>query len=159
MPDAEDLVFYNAIPTGPDPTQAPDGQDTLYAMSVAIPNEPAQGWDELKDKAAAVTMSRLNEFYGNLLDIEIGKTVETHEDFAALRHVTGGCPPHADQVLGRLGPLRPALGLGGYRTPIDGLFLAGSGSHPGGSVTGLPGYLGPRAAIRDLKKSSRRGRR
>ncbi|HET6736322.1 phytoene desaturase family protein [Mycobacterium sp.] len=159
MPDAEDLVFYNAIPTGPDPTQAPDGQDTLYAMSVAIPNEPAQGWDQLKDKAAAVTMGRLNEFYGNLADIEIDKTVETHEDFAALRHATGGCPPHVDQVLGRLGPLRPALGLGGYRTPIDGLFLAGSGSHPGGSVTGLPGYLGARAAIRDLKKKSRRGRR
>jgi len=158
MPSAEDLVFYNAIPTGPDPSQAPSGQDTLYSLSVAVPNEPAEGWDQLKEKAAAMTMSRLNEFYGNLLEIEISKTVDTHEDIAVQRHVTGGCHPHVDQVLSRLGPLRPALGLGGYRTPVDRLFLAGAGSHPGGGVTGLPGYLGARAFIRANEKSSPRSR-
>lgn len=153
MPNAEDLVFYNAVPTAVDQTQAPDGQDTLYVLSVAVPNAPAQGWNELKAKATEQTMTRLREIYGNLTDIEIGCTVETHEDIAAARHVTGGCHPHVDEVLSRLGPLRPALGLAGYRTPVQGLFLAGSGSHPGGGVTGMPGYLGARATISGLKKA------
>lgn len=158
MPCADDLVFYNAVATGADPTQAPDGQDTLYVLSVAMPSDPAEGWPELKGKAGELIMARLNEFYGNLLDIEIDKTVETHEDIAVLRHATGGCHPHVDQVLSRIGPLRPALGMSGYRTGVDRLFLAGAGSHPGGGVTGLPGYLGARAAIRDLKQTSPRRR-
>jgi phytoene dehydrogenase-like protein len=152
MPDAEDLVFYNAVPTAVDPSQAPEGQDTLYALSVAVPNEPDEGWGELKAKAATQTMTRLGEVYHNLADIQIDYTADTHEDIAAERHVTGGCHPHVDEVLSRLGPMRPALGLAGYRTPVSGLFLAGAGSHPGGGVTGLPGYLGAHAAIKAFRK-------
>jgi phytoene dehydrogenase-like protein len=154
MPATDDLVFYNAVPTANDPSQAPEGQDTLYVLSVAVPNRPAEGWDELKDKAAAATMHKLGEFYGNLSEIEIGKTVHTHEDIAKLRHVSGGVHTHVDMVLGRSGPRRPTLGLGGYRTPVDGLYLAGSGSHPGGGVTGMPGYLGAQATIRGLRKAA-----
>jgi phytoene dehydrogenase-like protein len=90
--------------------------------------------------------------------MEIGRQVHTHEDIRELMHVTGGCHPHVDQILSRSGPLRPALGLGGYRTPVKRLFLGGSGSHPGGSVTGLPGYNSARVAIRTISKDGRSSR-
>lgn len=152
MPAEDDVVFYNAVPTAADPSQAPDGMDSLYLLAVAVPFAPAEGWGKLKDNAAQSVVRKAAQFYGGLSEIEIGRQVHTHEDIGALRHVTGGCHPHIDQVLSRSGPLRPTLGLGGYTTPIGGLYLGGSGSHPGGSVTGLPGYLGAQAAIRGLAR-------
>jgi phytoene dehydrogenase-like protein len=149
MPAAEDLVFYNAVPSAADPSQAPVGQDTLYLLAVAVPFAPPEGWASERVVGQAAT------FYGGLSDMEIGRQVHTHEDIRELMHVTGGCHPHVDQVLSRSGPLRPALGLGGYQTPVKGLFLGGSGSHPGGSVTGLPGYNSARVAIREVSKDRR----
>jgi phytoene dehydrogenase-like protein len=49
----------------------------------------------------------------------------------------------------RLGINRPARGLGGYRTPIKGLYLAGAGTHPGGGVSGWPGRLAAQTALAD----------
>jgi phytoene dehydrogenase-like protein len=155
MPAAEDLVFYNAVPSAADPTQAPAGQDTLYLLAVAVPFAPPEGWSALKAPAAERVITQAATFYGGLSGMEIGRQVHTHEDIRELMHVTGGCHPHVDQVLSRSGPLRPALGLGGYRTPVKGLFLGGSGSHPGGSVTGLPGYNSARVALRTIAKPGR----
>jgi phytoene dehydrogenase-like protein len=157
MPAPEDIVFYNAVPTAVDPSQAPDGQDALYLLAVAVPFAPPEGWDTIKNGAAARAVARAGDFYAGLADMEIGRRVLTHEDIAKEQHVTNGCHPHVDQVLSRVGPLRPALGLGGYRTPsVKGLHFAGSGSHPGGAVTGLPGYLGAQAAIRGTRHGSAR---
>jgi phytoene dehydrogenase-like protein len=152
MPAQEDVVFYNAVPNAADPSQTPAGQDALYMLAVAVPFAPPEGWEQIKDDAAARVVARAQEFYGGLTEMELGRRVDTHEDIGALMHVSGGCHPHVDQVLSRLGPLRPALGLGGYRTPVKRLYLGGSGSHPGGSVTGLPGYLGAKAALRAIEK-------
>jgi phytoene dehydrogenase-like protein len=148
-------VFYNAVPSAADPSQAPAGQDTLYLLAVAVPFAPPEGWTALKPSASEQVIDHAATFYGGLSDMEIGRQVHTHEDIGELMHVTGGCHPHVDQILSRSGPLRPALGLGGYRTPVERLFLGGSGSHPGGSVTGLPGYNSARVAIRDLAKQER----
>lgn len=148
MPNEEDLVFYNAVPSAADPSQTPEGMDSLYLLAVAVPFAPAEGWATLKDQAAKTVVRQAEQFYGGLTSMEIGRQVHTHEEIGALRHVSGGSHPHVDQVLSRLGPLRPAAGLGGYSTPIKGLHLGGSGSHPGGSVTGLPGYLGAKATLR-----------
>jgi phytoene dehydrogenase-like protein len=152
MPAAEDLVFYNAVPSAADPSQAPAGQDTLYLLAVAVPFAPPEGWAAQKKSAAERVIGQAATFYGGLSEMEIGRQVHTHEDIRELMHVTGGCHPHVDQVLSRSGPLRPALGLGGFNTPVKGLFLGGSGSHPGGSVTGLPGYNSARVAIRAVAK-------
>ncbi len=158
MPAAEDLVFYNAVPSAADPSQAPTGQDTLYLLAVAVPFAPPEGWAALKQSASERVIGQAATFYGGLSDMEIGRQVHTHEDIRELMHVTGGCHPHVDQVLSRSGPLRPALGLGGYQTPVKALFLGGSGSHPGGSVTGLPGYNSARVAIRSVAKEGRSAR-
>jgi phytoene dehydrogenase-like protein len=71
----------------------------------------------------------------------------------------GSTVMHVDFLPHRLGPLRPALGLGGYRTPVKGLYLGGSGSHPGFGMTGLPGRLSAREVLRDHTRGSRFSRK
>jgi phytoene dehydrogenase-like protein len=56
-----------------------------------------------------------------------------------------------------MGPLRPARGFSGFSTPVQRLYLAGAGSHPGAAVTGTPGYLGATEALRDLRRAGRSG--
>jgi phytoene dehydrogenase-like protein len=149
LPDPDDIAFYNAIPTAVDPSQAPAGQDTLYLDAVPVPSDPPGGWTDIKHETADAVMSSAAQFYGGLEGLKIARDVQVNEDIATRRRSTRGAHVHVDWVLNRSGPLRPALGLGGYRTPVEGLYLGGSGSHPGGGVTGVPGYLSAREVIRD----------
>ena len=92
-----------------------------------------------------------NAFDDRLIEeLEIGRQVLTNEDIAQRTHATGGNITHVDMSMGRAGPMRPARGLGGYRTPVSGLFLSGAGTHPGGGITGAPGYNSARAVLSTL---------
>jgi phytoene dehydrogenase-like protein len=156
MPDENDISLWTAIPTALDPSQAPQGQDSLYLYASTVPFEPEDGWKTLKEPAAQAVVSKAAQFYGGIAELEIGRQVQTNEDIAEWRRATNGCILHVDWGLNRCGPLRPARGLGGFRTPVEGLYLGGSGSHPGGGVTGMPGYLGAREVIRALRRPERK---
>jgi phytoene dehydrogenase-like protein len=138
------------VPTGPDPTQAPDGQDTLYLWSGWAPREPAGGWERLAGSAAEALIEHAGHYYEGQRELEIGRFVEPWEVLAQRTRVPNGNPYYVDLLLSRSGPLRPALGLGGYATPIAGLFLTGGGTHPGPAVSGIPGRLAARKVLRAL---------
>jgi len=156
LPDETDYSLWPVIPTALDPTQAPPGQDTLYLYCAVAPYAPEGGWDAIRDKAVEGILNNASHYYDNLADLEIGRQVLTNEDIGEQAHATGGNVAHVDMVLGRSGPLRPARGLAGYRTPIAGLYLGGAGSHPGGGITGGPGYVSSRTIIKDLSRSQSR---
>ncbi len=82
-----------------------------------------------------------------LEQLEMGRQFLSNDDFAERLGASGGNITHVDMAMGRAGPMRPARGLGGYRTPVDGLYLSGAGTHPGGGVTGAPGYVNARVVI------------
>jgi phytoene dehydrogenase-like protein len=63
----------------------------------------------------------------------------------------GGHIFHGELALDQLFAMRPVLGYGRYRTPIDGLYLCGAGTHPGGFLTGISGKLAAGEIVRDLK--------
>ncbi len=69
----------------------------------------------------------------------IERQVLTPLDLERTLALTGGHHLHGDMSPDQLGPLRPAIGLGGYRTTVEGLWLCGAGTHPGGGVTGANG--------------------
>jgi phytoene dehydrogenase-like protein len=69
-----------------------------------------------------------------------------------------GCIYHGQMALDQLLVMRPVPGYGRYRTPIDGLYLCGAGSHPGGGVTGAPGHNAAREIGHDLRSNSRHHR-
>jgi phytoene dehydrogenase-like protein len=151
VPDADDLSLWPVIPTAADPSQAPQGQDTLYIYCATAPYAPRHGWEHARDEAASAILRKAARFYGGLEDLEIGRQVLTNQDIGERVHATGGNVTHVDMVLGRAGPLRPARGLGGHRTPVQGLYLSGAGTHPGGGITGAPGYLAAREVLRSLR--------
>jgi phytoene dehydrogenase-like protein len=64
---------------------------------------------------------------------------------------------HGRLSIEQLFSARPVLGYGDYRSPIRGLYLCGSGTHPGGGVTGAPGYNAAREIVRDAKRGRLRG--
>jgi phytoene dehydrogenase-like protein len=155
VPHEDDFSMWNVIPTGVDPSQAPAGQDNFYCYLAVAPYAPPGGWEArdaagmtLRDRAGQAVVNKLAKFYDGIEVLELGRQVLTNEDFASLGGATGGNITHVDMVLSRGGPRRPARGLAGYRTPVDGLFLGGSGSHPSGGITGAPGYMAAREVLR-----------
>jgi phytoene dehydrogenase-like protein len=156
LPYVEDIGFYNAIPNAVDGTQTPDGQDAVYLINITTPAHPEGGWTpELREQAIKDTVDRAAVFYGDLLELELGRSTFTNQDMAA--EVGAESQSHVAWILNRMGPARPAAGFGGFSTPVDGLYLGGAGSHPGAAVTGTPGYLGAREILRDLRRAERGG--
>jgi phytoene dehydrogenase-like protein len=140
-------TIFNAI----DPSQAPAGQDVIDLYSPMVPGHPDGGWDQhraatadrLVGAAAAVLSPRIPEY-------ELGRFIETPTDRAERVGTRNGCIYHIDFLPTRVGPLRPALGLGRYRTPIEGLYLSGVGTHPPAGVSGLNGTRTAETVLGDL---------
>lgn len=152
LPHVQDIGFYNAIPNAADPSQTPDGQDAVYLINVTTPAAPEGGWTpELREQAVKDTVDRAALFYGDLLELELGRSVFTNADMAA--EIGAESQSHVAWILNRMGPLRPAAGFGSFKGPIDGLYLGGAGSHPGAAVTGTPGLLGARELLRDQRRA------
>jgi len=97
-------------------------------------------WDEAQSALAEVTGS---------------KNLRFEERFG----LTGGNICHGDMAPDQLFVMRPLLGWARYRTPIDSLYLCGSGTHPGGGVMGAPGRNAAREILKDLRRTGlRRGK-
>jgi phytoene dehydrogenase-like protein len=130
-----------------DPTQAPPGQDTVYAYAPA-PVRHRDGWPGHVDEAAKCVREALAAIFGDTSAAELGHVTETPLDLETRLGAVNGCIYHVDQVATRIGPLRPGLGWAGHRTPVPGLVLSGAGTHPGGGVSGIPGKLAAQALLR-----------
>jgi phytoene dehydrogenase-like protein len=146
-----EFSLWPVITTALDPTQAPAGQDTLYLYIAVCPYEPVD-----KDALGEAVVKTAADYYDGLEELEIGRQVLTNKDIGEATHATGGNVTHVDMAIGRAAAFRPAFGFGGYRTPVDGLYLTGAGTHPGGGITGAPGYNASRAILKEKSASWRR---
>ncbi len=138
---------YMSVLSANDPTIAPAGQDVLYLHS-NVPADPVGGWQVNKDLYTQ-TITKSAERFLSGLDAEIGRIVHTPKDFEDRFATPKGCYFHVDMTPLRLGTNRPAHGLGGYTTPFPGLYLAGAGSHPGGTISGWCGRLAAQQALKE----------
>lgn len=162
--EAEAQARTGRIPTNPpwtatilsatDDSQAPAGQDSLYLYAPA-PVRPNSGWGAARGKAEMALLGAVAPVLTGVAELEIGRFSETPEDLEKRLGAANGCIYHLDQVLTRLGPLRPAPGWGGHQTKVRGLVLSGAGTHPGGGVSGIPGQLAARAVIRAHVRENR----
>lgn len=156
VPEPDEIGIWSVLLNAVDPSQAPEGQDSLYVFATNLPIEPAGGWDANEKQAADNIVSQVASCYDGIAELEIGRWVETPALAATRTGATNGTAMHVDHPLMSQGPLRPALGLGGISMPVDGLYLGGAGAHPGGGVTGLPGRLSAHTVLKKsgLKKRS-----
>lgn len=151
-------VSCSISPTHVDQTQAPEGQDTLWLWSGVIPVYPRQPWEEVRDEIGQKVLADSAQYYEGLDSLEIGRTVLGGPDLEERFNAPAGNVYHVDPIPSRFGPLKPALGFGAYKTPVDGLYLSGAGTHPTGGVCALPGKLAAETLIRTARKGSGRMR-
>jgi phytoene dehydrogenase-like protein len=137
------------IPTGLDPTQAPEGTDTFWWWTGIAPAHPREPWKTLGPTAAEELLDQASVYYPALRSLEIGRDVNTPVTLGERFNVPDGNVYHVDTTSLRFGPMRPAPGLGGYRTPLSGLYITGGGTHPVAGICGLPGQLAARTVLRD----------
>ena len=113
------------------------------------------GWDARQDELADRVVATLDAASPGLASLVVDRHVLTPLDLERDYGLTGGHPMHAEMALDQFFAWRPMLGLGRYRLPIEGLYLAGSGAHPGGGITGVPGANAAREIVGDWKKRRR----
>jgi phytoene dehydrogenase-like protein len=142
------LPMITLIPTAADPTQAPDGQDTVWSWTGISAAHPRTPWPEAKDAAAQQEIDRLARLTRGLPELEIARQVMSPPDFEERFRSPDGNVYHVDPTAMRFGPLRPALGFSGVTCPVDGLILSGGGMHPSAGICGIPGKLAADAAAR-----------
>jgi len=95
----------------------------------------------------------LANFYEGLEELEIARRTLTPHDIEQRFRAPQGNVYHVDPIVTRFGPMRPALGLAGYKIPVEGLYLSGSGTHPIAGINGMPGMNAAKTLIKDLGRS------
>jgi phytoene dehydrogenase-like protein len=147
------------LPTGADPTQAPEGQDTFWFWSGISPVAPRRPWPEQAEPTAQRVLATAAKYLDGVKELEIDRQIMTPPDIEKRFRAPDGNVYHVDPTATRFGPLRPAPGLGGYRTPVEGLFISGGGTHPSAGICGVPGQQAARAVLRGRRTGGPVGRR
>jgi phytoene dehydrogenase-like protein len=140
------------IPTILDPSLAPDGKHVLSAYVQFAPFKLKEGnWDARRHDLGHTVVKTLAAYAPNLPDLIEYMQVITPLDLETSYCFTGGHVFHGELALDQLFTMRPVLDWARYKTPIRGLFLCGSGTHPGNGLTGASGANAAREIIRDLR--------
>jgi phytoene dehydrogenase-like protein len=113
-------------------------------------------WNQRRDRLGDAVTRIIQRYAPNVPSSIIARRVLTPLDLEQTFGITEGNIFHGDIAMDQLFFMRPVPGFSQYRTPIEGLYLCGAGTHPGGGVTGAPGH---NAAAMILKDQARRKRR
>jgi phytoene dehydrogenase-like protein len=109
-------------------------------------------WSSRREALADTVLKTLEEYAPNLPSLVLGRQVLTPKDIEETYGLTGGHLFHGELALDQLFTMRPLLGWARYRTPIRGLYLCGSGTHPGLDFTGASGFNAAREILKDLRR-------
>ena len=130
------------IPSLIDPSMAPPDKHVMSIFVQYAPYHLRQGsWDEKRDAFGDAVIDTLSEYAPNLKSAIIERQVVTPWDMEQRIGLTEGNIFHGELSLDQLFFLRPVAGWAQFKTPLENLYLCGSGAHPGGGVMGAPGKL------------------
>ncbi|HYM40888.1 MAG TPA: NAD(P)/FAD-dependent oxidoreductase [Thermoplasmata archaeon] len=143
-------VLDVTVPTAVDASLAPAGKHIVSVLVQYTPYHLKQAaWADRRAALGERVLDLLEPHIPNVRSALLAVDVETPEDLEARFGLTGGHIFHGEMTLDQQFVLRPVPGWGRYRTPIPGLYLCGAGTHPGGGITGAPGYNGAHAVLED----------
>ena len=139
------------LPSVVDDSLAPPGQHvaSLFCQHVSPTLSDGRSWDHHREEVADLMIDTVTSFAPNFKASVIGRQTHSPLDLERKFGLTGGDIFHGALSLDQLFSARPILGYADYRTPIKGLYQCGAGTHPGGGVTGIPGYNAAREILRD----------
>ncbi len=153
-------VVEMLIPSTLDTSLAPPGQHvaSLFVQHVAPTLPEGRCWCDPTEKTAFAdkVIETVTSCAPNFADAVIGRQILSPLDLETRFGLVDGDIFHGQLGLDQLFSTRPQLGYADYRMPIPGLYLCGSGAHPGGGVTGAPGHNAAREILRDFGWSLRK---
>lgn len=142
------------IPSTLDDTLAPHGQHvaSLFCQHVAPKLPDGSSWDDHRETVADLMIATVDTYAPNFRRSVLARQILSPLDLERTFGLVDGDIFHGSLDLGQIFSARPMLGHADYRGPIAGLYLCGSGGHPGGGVTGAPGHNAAREILRDFKR-------
>jgi len=137
-----------------DDTLAPKGQHvaSLFCQHVSPELPDGSSWDDHRETVADLMIDTVNCHAPNFKASVLGRQIMSPLDLERTFGLVGGDIFHGQLDLGQLYSARPMLGHADYRGPIPGLYMCGSGTHPGGGVTGAPGHNAAREILKDFRR-------
>lgn len=155
LPDK--LCLELATPSAIDPSLAPPGQHVVTVGVQYTPRHLAEGsWDDYRDAFEAKVRATMEEFAPGFSASVLGCQVITPLDLEREYSLTEGNIFHGTMQFGQWFESRPMVGAANYRAPVQGLYLCGAGTHPGGGVSGANGHNAAMAVRQDLVDSPTR---
>ena len=138
------------IPSTVDQSLAPEGKHvaSLFCQQFAPKLSMNKSWHDEKINAAETIIDTVNKYAPNFKKSIIGSSILSPLDLEEKLGLLGGDIMHGVMTLDQMWAARPVFNYGDYKTPIKNLFICGSGSHPGGGVTGLPGKNSSREILK-----------
>jgi phytoene dehydrogenase-like protein len=138
------------IPTMYDPSLAPPGR---HIMGIFLQYAPytlkGTTWDQQREPYSERILDVIEEYCPNIRSIVVERQTLTPLDLERRFGLTGGNIFHGEMSLDQMFVLRPIAGWARYSTPVKGLYLCGSGAHPGGGVMGAPGHNAAREILKN----------
>jgi phytoene dehydrogenase-like protein len=144
-------------PSAIDPTIVPAGKHSLYIWAQYHPYALAGGasWDAIREREADRLLETLAEYAPNVASAVTHRYVQTPLDLERNTGLLRGNIMHIDMSLDQMFMFRPLPELSRYRTPIEGLYLTGAGTHPGGGVSGASGRNAASVVLADVQRRER----
>ena len=140
------------IPSLTDPTLAPDGKHVMSIYMQYAPYKLKGDWESQRKELGQTVVKTLAQYAPNLPELILTHQIITPLDLEEKYGLTGGQIFHGDLALDQFFTMRPLLDWARYRTPIQNLYLCGSGTHPGVGLTGGSGANAAREILKELKK-------
>ena len=150
---AEELFIDCVVASAVDGSLAPAGRHIMTCFVQYLPYRLAQGsWDSLREELGDRVLARIGQLAPNVPASVVARQVLTPLDLERTYGLTEGNIFHGDISADQLFHMRPVPGWARYGTPVTGLYLCGAGAHPGGGVTGAPGYNAARQVLAGLRR-------
>ena len=147
----ETPIIQVQIPSVYDKTVAPEGRHVLSMWVYFLPPHVRDGsWPEMRQQFGERLIDEVSKYAPNFREAIIDWTLLTPEDIEERIGLTDGNIRHLDMVPQQMMSRRPLPGWSDYRTPVEGLYMCGAGTHPGGEVTGAPGHNAAHVVLGDL---------
>ncbi|SBV36172.1 Pyridine nucleotide-disulfide oxidoreductase domain-containing protein 2 [uncultured Stenotrophomonas sp.] len=142
-------VVEMLIPSTLDDSLAPPGQHvaSLFCQHVAPQLPDGRSWDDHREEVADLMIATVERHAPGFAASVLGRQILSPLDLERTFGLIGGDIFHGALSLNQLFSARPMLGQANYRGAIPGLYLCGSGTHPGGGVTGAPGHNAARVLL------------
>ncbi len=142
-----------SIPSLSDASLAPEGKHVMSIHVQFAPYKLKKGdWNSRREELGDAVVKTLAAYAPKLPKLILGRQVITPLDLEEKYGLTGGHIFHGELALDQLFTMRPLLDWGRYRAPIKGLYLCGSGTHPGTGLTGASGFNAAREILKDLRR-------